>query len=102
MVYSRPNGPASRGAVIFKGAAVGFLIGLASIFGTTDKKSFAILRAVSLPVQWVTSAAQKLFGWTDGSTALIGWLGMGIWCAILGGLIAWSASALYSKITGGD
>ena len=100
MSYYRPSGPTSRGAAIFKGAAVGFLIGLASIFGTTDKKSLAIMRVVSKPVEWVTWVAQKLFGWSDGSTALIGWLGMGIWCAILGGLIAWGVSVLYSKVTG--
>ena len=86
---------------ICKGAAVGFLIGLASI-ATVDKKTLVIMRVVSKPVEWVTWVAQKLLGLSDGSTALMGWFGMGIWCMILGALIGWGVSALYSKATGDD
>ena len=101
MRYSPHHGPTSRVAAICKGAAVGFLVGLASI-ATVDKKSLAILRVVSKPVEWVMWAAQKVLGLSDGSTALIGWLGMGIWCAILGALIGWGVSVLYSKATGDE
>jgi hypothetical protein len=95
------HGPPSKVAAICKGAAVGLLVGLASI-ATVDKKSLAILRVVGKPVEWVTWVAQKLFGLSDGSTALMGWFGMGIWCMILGGLIGWVVSILYSKATGDE
>ena len=86
---------------ICKGAAIGFLIGLASI-ATTDKKTLVIMRVVSKPVEWGTWAVQKLLGLSDGSTALMGWFGMGIWGMILGGLIGWGVSVLYSKATGDE
>ncbi len=95
MSLSRHLGP------ICKGAAVGFLIGLASI-ATVDKKTLVIFRVVSKPVEWVTWLAQKSLGLSDGSTALIGWLGMGIWCMILGALIGWGVSVLHSKVTGDE
>jgi hypothetical protein len=95
MGISRHLGP------ICAGAAVGFLIGLASI-ATVDKKTLALMRVVSKPVEWVTWLAQKSLGLSDGSTALMGWLGMGIWCMILGALIGWGVSAARSKATGDE
>ncbi len=86
---------------ICKGAAVGFLIGLASI-ATVDKKTLVIMRVVSKPVEWVMWVAQKLLGLSDGSTALMGWLAMGIWCMILGALIGWGVGVLHSKATGDE
>ena len=96
MRYYRP-GPTSRSAAILKGAAIGFLVGLASV-ATIDKKSLAILRVIGKPVEWTMWVTQKLFGLSDGSTALMGWLGMGVWCMILGGLIGWGIS----KATGDE
>ena len=93
MSISRHLGP------ICKGAALGFLIGLASI-ATIDKKTLAIMSVVSKPVEWVMWLAQKLFGLSDGTTAMMGWLGMGIWCMILGALIGWGVSVARSRMAG--
>ena len=101
MRYSPHDGPPSKTAAICKGAAVGFLIGLASV-ATVDKKTLAILEVVSKPVGWVMWVAQKLFGLSDASMALMGWLGMGIWCMLLGALIGWGVSVLYSRVTGDE
>ncbi|HUJ09704.1 MAG TPA: hypothetical protein VL171_06735 [Verrucomicrobiae bacterium] len=86
---------------ICKGAAVGFLIGLASI-ATEDKKTLFVQRIVLKPVEFAMWLAQKIFGLSDGSTALLGWLCAAIYCMILGGLIGWGVSVLYSKVTGDE
>ena len=90
-MHYHPPGPPSRSAAILKGAAVGFLVGLASI-AATDKKLLGIQRVIAKPVEWVMWVAQKLFGLSDGSTALMAWFGMGVWCMILGALIGWGIS----------
>ena len=84
---------------ISKGAGVGFLFGLASI-ATVDKKTLAILRIAGKPVEFVTWLAQKTFGLTDGSTALMGWLGLAVFWMILGGLTGWGVSVLLAKTSG--
>jgi hypothetical protein len=83
---------------ICRGADIGFLVGLASI-AAVDKPSLRIFRLISKPVEWVGWLAQKTLGLSDGSTALIGWLGLGIYWMILGGLIGWGVSVLSSKVT---
>jgi hypothetical protein len=95
MASSRHLGP------ICKGAAIGFLFGLASI-ATVDKKTLFILRIVSKPVELVMWLAQKTLGLSDGSTALMGWLCLAVYWMILGGLIGWGVSVLYSKATGDE
>ena len=84
---------------ICKGAAIGFLIGLASI-ATVDKKTLVILRVISKPVEWTMWVAQKIFGLSSSSTALLGWLGLGIYWMILGASIGWGVSVLLSKSSG--
>jgi len=86
---------------ICKGAATGFLIGLASI-ATEDKKILFILRIVLMPVEFVTWVAQKGLGLSDMSTALMGWFGATIYCMVLGGLIGWGVGVLRSKVTGDE
>ena len=86
---------------ICKGAGIGFLVGLASI-ATVDKTSLYILRILSKPVEWVMWLAQKMLGLSDGSTALMGWLCLAVYWMILGGLIGWGVSVLYSKATGDE
>ena len=84
-----------------KGAGIGFLVGLASI-ATVDKKSLFILSIALKPVEFLTWMAQKSLRLSDGSTALMGWLGAAIYCMVLGGLIGWGVSMLYSKATGDE
>jgi hypothetical protein len=86
---------------ICKGAVVGFLCGLASI-ATVDKKTLFIVRIVSKPVEFVTWLAQKSLGLSDGTTALVGWLCMGFLGMLIGGLLGWGLSVLYSKVTGDE
>jgi hypothetical protein len=86
---------------ICKGAGIGFLLGLASI-ATVDKKTLFLLRIVLKPVEFATWLAQKSLGLSNGSTALMGWFGATLYCMVLGGLIGWGVSALYSKVTGDD
>lgn len=86
---------------ICKGAGIGFLVGLTSI-ATVDKTSVRILRFMSKPVEFVMWLAQKTFGLRDGTTALMGWLGLAVYWMILGGLIGWAVSVLYSKATGDE
>lgn len=86
---------------ICKGAGIGFLVGLASI-ATMDKKSLFILRIVGKPVELLTWVLQKVFRLSDGSTALIGWFGMAIYCMIIGGLLGWGVSIMYAKVTGDE
>jgi hypothetical protein len=96
MRYSPHQSPITKAGAICKGAALGLLIGLASI-ATSDEKTLAILQVVGKPVEWVMWVAQKLFGLGDASTALMGWLGMGIWCMILGGLIGWGVGKVIEQ-----
>lgn len=99
MRYSSPHGPPSKAAAIGKGAAIGFLVGIASI-AAQDNGVNHLLLVLSKPVAWVTWAAQELLGLSAGSAALLGWFGMGIWGMILGALLGWGVSALYAKLTG--
>ena len=84
---------------ICKGAAIGFLLGLAAI-ATVDKKTVVIMRVLSKPVEWVIYLAQKILIWSDGTTSLMGWLGMAAYWMLLGALIGWGASVLHSKSSG--
>jgi hypothetical protein len=86
---------------IGKGAGIGFLIGLASI-AAVDKPSLRIFRLISKPVEWCSWLAQNTLGLSQGSTALMGWLGLAIYWMILGGLIGWGVSVLHSKVTGDE
>ncbi|PWU19571.1 MAG: hypothetical protein C5B50_06300 [Verrucomicrobia bacterium] len=86
---------------ICKGAGIGFLIGLASI-ATVDKKTLAILQILSKPVELVTWVAQKTLGLGDGTTALMGWLGLAVYWMILGALIGWGVSVLLAKGSGDE
>jgi hypothetical protein len=86
---------------ICKGAAIGFLLGLASI-ATVDKKTLVILRIVSKPVEWVTWLAQKTLGLSDGSTALIGWLGLAVYGMTLGALIGLGFGVVLAKASGDE
>jgi hypothetical protein len=86
---------------IVKGAGIGFLFGLASI-ATIDKASLFILRVGNKPVELVVWASQKVFGLSDGSTALMGWFCTAFYWMVLGGLIGWGVSVLYSKVTGDE
>jgi len=86
---------------ICKGAGIGFLVGLALI-ATEDKGAEHILFIMSKPVEWVMWLAQKILGLSDGSTALMGWLCLGVYWMILGGVIGWGASVIYSKVTGNE
>jgi hypothetical protein len=73
------------------------LIGLASV-ATSDKTLLSILSILSKPVDFVMWLAQKIFGLSDGSVALMSWLGFAVFCMILGGLIGWGVSV----VLGGD
>ena len=84
---------------ICKGAGIGFLVGLASI-ATIDRKTLFILRVVLKPVEILTSLAQRILGLSDGTTALMGWVGAATYCMILGGLLGWAASVFCSKAAG--
>ncbi len=95
MGISRHLGP------ICKGAGVGFLVGLATI-ATQDKGVNHILFVLSKPVEWAAWLAQKILGLSDGSTALMMWLGLGVYWMILGGLIGWGISVVYSHATGDE
>jgi hypothetical protein len=86
---------------ICKGAGVGFLFGLASI-ASMDKPSVRIVRVLSKPVEFVIWLAQKSLGLSDGSTALMGWLGLAIYWMMIGALIGWGAIVLYAKVTGDE
>jgi hypothetical protein len=77
------------------------LVGLASI-ATVDKTSLHIFRILSKPVEWVMWLAEKTFGLSNGSTALMGWFCLGIYWMILGGLMGWGVSVFYSKVTGDE
>jgi hypothetical protein len=83
--------------LIWKGAGIGFLLGLASI-ATVDKKTLIILHLVMKPVEFVSWLTQKGLGLSDGSTALLGWFGTAIYCMVLGGLIGWGVSVMCSKV----
>jgi hypothetical protein len=87
--------------LICKGAGVGFLVGLASI-ATEDKGANHIIIIVRKPVEWVMWLAQHIFGLSDGSTALMGWLCLGVYGMVLGGLVGWGISVLYLKATGDE
>ena len=86
---------------ICKGAGIGFLVELASV-ATVNKKSLFILSIALKPMEFLTWVAQRSLGLSDGSTALMGWLGAAIYCMVLGGLIGWGVSMLYSKATGDE
>ncbi len=86
---------------ICKGAGVGFLVGLASI-ATVDKPSLCFFRVLSKPVDAAMWLAQKTLGLSDGATALMGWLGLGIYWMIIGGLIGWGLSVFLSKASGDE
>jgi hypothetical protein len=82
---------------ICKGAAAGFLFGLASI-ATVDKLTLQILSIVNKPVELLIWLAQNVFRLSDESTALMGWLGLAVYWMVLGGLIGWGVSVTYSKV----
>lgn len=85
--------------LICKGAGVGFLVGLASI-ATQDKGVNHVLFVLSKPVEWLAGLAQRVLGLADGSTALLAWLGLGIYWMLLGGLIGWGISVARARLTG--
>ena len=84
---------------ICKGAALGFLFGLASI-ATVDKLTLHIFRILNKPVELVIRLTQNILRLSDGSTALMGWLCLAVYWMILGGLIGWGVSVLHSKVKG--
>jgi hypothetical protein len=84
---------------ICKGAAAGFLFGLASI-ATVDKFTLQVSRILNKPVELMIWLAQNLLGLSDGSTALMGWLCLGVYWMLLGGLIGWGVSVVHSKVKG--
>lgn len=88
------------GAII-KGAGIGFLVGLALI-AAEDKGAEHILFVMSKPVEWVMWLAHKILGLSDGSTALMGWLCLGLYWMIIGGVIGWGAGVIRSKVTGAE
>ena len=77
------------------------MFGLASI-ATVDQKTLFVLLIVNKPVEVVTWLGQKGLGWSDGSTALIGWFCTALYWMVIGGLIGWGVSVLYTKITGDE
>jgi hypothetical protein len=93
MAITRHLGP------ICKGAAIGLLVGLASV-ATVDQKTLVILRIVNKPVEFVTWLAQRGFGLSDGNTALMGWFCTAIFWMMIGGLIGWGVSVLRAKASG--
>jgi len=101
MRYSPHHGPTSKAAAICKGAAIGFLVGIASI-AAQDKGVNHILFVLSKPVEWIGWLAQKIFRLADGSTAMVAWLGLGIYWMIIGGLIGWGVSVARSRMNGDE
>jgi hypothetical protein len=95
MAFTRHLGP------VCKGAATGFLVGLASI-AMADKGANHVFRILSRPVEWVTWLAQKVLGLSDGSTALMGWLGLGVYWMMIGAFIGWGVSVLLAKGSGDE
>jgi hypothetical protein len=84
------------------GGGIGFCVGLASFLGSADKTTMAIMRIVLKPIELVMWLAQTVFGLGNGTTAFIGWFGSAIYCMILGVLIGWGISVLYSRATGDE
>ena len=84
---------------ILKGAGLGLLIGVASVaINGQDKGLVLAFEILDAPVECLVWLSQKMFGLSNGSAALMGWLGTAFWMMILGGLIGWGVSVLL----GGD
>jgi hypothetical protein len=82
---------------ICKGAAAGFLFGLASI-ATVDKLTLQVSRILNKPVELLIWLTQSLLSLSDESTALMGWLCLGFYWMLLGGLMGWGVSVMHSKL----
>jgi len=67
-----------------------------------DKGTHHLFLILSKPVEWTGWLAQKSLGLSDGSTAMLGWLCLGIYWMIIGGFIGLGISVLYSKVAGDE